>query len=1856
MDRLSQRLDQLTPLQRAVFALKESQARLEQLERARTEPIAIIGMACRFPGGADSPESFWDLLHRGVDAIREVPPDRWNADEFYDPNPAAPGKTNSRWGGFLDQVDGFDKQFFGISEREATRMDPQQRLVLELAWEALEDAGLPPGRLAGSRTGVFLGIAGSDYCLFQVGDPLRSDAYASTGTALCIAANRVSFTFDLRGPSLALDTACSSSLVAVHQACQSLRSGESTLALAGGVNIMLCPTTFVSLTKAGLSSPDGRCRSFDARAEGYVRSEGGGVVVLKPLAKALTDGDPIHAVIRGTAVNQDGLSNGMKTPNRQAQEALLREAYARAGIEPGQVGYVEAQGTGTLMGDMIEARALGHVLSVDRPPGSPCLIGTVKTNIGHLETASGIAGLIKTALVLKHRTIPANLHFQTPNPHIPFDELRLRVVTENTPWPGAGPAVAAVSALGFGGTNAHVVLEEAPAHPPGPVEDGEPRGTAVLLPLSARHDQALRELARALGDRLGSDGAPPVGAVARTLGVHRDHHDHRLALVARSREEAVRKLGACGRGERAPDVCTGRKPYDRRPRAVFLFPGEPAAWCASAGSLLLPEAGSRTVLDECDRAIERLAGWSLSALLEAGPADPRWADPQLAEPALVAAQVALASLWRHWGIHPVAAVGFGAGEASAAWLVGALALDDALRVAIQRGRSKAQAPVPERLGSLQPRTGSIPLIAPDDGRDLDGSRLSAAYWSARARHPGAAGIDVAVALEALQPRQPDAILEIGPPTLPERVVESFRSQRPDGLVLASLAPGEPRFDDLLGTLAALYASGHPVEWSRLGPEKARPVRLPSYPWQRERCWLEGEVSVVGSRSSPRPLAAASAAGAGRDATSEWLYDLRWEVKGDPAASPAAVDAGSQAPRRWLILADASGVGERLAERLEQRGDDVAIVASDWDDPAQAVAAGLGDDPAAWHGIVHLWSLDIPAPETQSALEIETSQALGSGSALALIRALGRSQERGHARVWLVTRGVHGVAGSPAVSPAQAPIWGLGRTMALEHPRHRGGLIDLDPEADPEQIAGVLFAELAATDGEEQVAWRAGRRHVARLRSRDEPGSPPRGPRFRADGTYLVTGGLGGLARPLARWMVEQGARRLILLGRTPLPPRTEWGQVDPQSPLGRKIAAVRELEALGASVHPAAVDVADEALMTAFFETYRAEGWPPIRGVFHLAGTSRLTPLVDLEPDALRALCRPKLVGGWLLDRLLSDEPLEEFVLFSSAVSVLGSPLLGGFGAACASLDALAEYRRARGLPATVIHWGAWSASSVDPRPAAETGTPAVRRGIQEFAAEQALEILGRVLDDRPARVVAMPYTAEDWVRQPPIPLEAPILRAMDLHRPVARPVQPRPDLTTPYEAPRTELERWMAAQWAEILRMDRVGIHDNFFELGGDSLQAAMLLSRLQSQFAGVLHLLALFNTPHISGLAAYLRKSFPEDTKRLCPGEDLDIDGEEVPENRPEVITEAEIESIRRLLTPHLREMVNSWTLGPRKNRRAVFILSPPRSGTTLLRVMLAGHPDLFSPPELYLLIYNTLADQRDAYRGAESYHLDGAIRALMEAKGLDAITARETMLRYAEAGMTTQDFYRLLQDAIGSRLLVDKTPSYAMDLTILQRAEAMFEDALYVHLLRHPCGMIRSYDEYGLALKRISKFEHQFSPQQLGEMVWVGHHANILSLFETVPAHRQFQVRFEDIVRQPETTMREFCGFLGLEYHPAMARPYEDKERRMVDGVMAASRMVGDQKFNLKHRSIDPSVADRWKDEMTGDFLGPPARAMAERLGYFDIAPPRRRHDPGAIERITRTGPVDDLLGQIDELSDDEVEAMLRNELSDLETAHE
>jgi acyl transferase domain-containing protein/SAM-dependent methyltransferase len=789
------RIDKLSPKRLALLAL-ELHEQVEAAAQKGHEPIAVIGIGCRFPGGANDPASFWDLLREGRDAIRDVPAQRWDIDAYFDADPDTPARMSVRNGGFLDRIDGFDAAFFGISPREALTMDPQQRLMLEVAWEALEHAGLSPERLAGSATGMYLGVCNSDHFqrVLQRGSE-TIDAYLASGNAHSVASGRVSYFLGLQGPALSVDTACSSSLVALHLACQSLRSGETRVALSGGVNLMCAPETTIALTKAHMLAPDGRCKTFDASADGFSRGEGCGVLVLKRLSDAQADGDRVLAVIRGTAANQDGRSGGLTVPNGPAQEAVIRAALVDARLAPADVGYVEAHGTGTTLGDPIEIRALGGAYGAGRGAHEPLLVGSVKTNIGHLESAAGVAGVIKVVLSLMHERIPPHLHFKTPSPHIAWAEHAVRVEAQGCAWPrGDKPRIAGISSFGFSGTNAHVLIEEAPRADHAPRDATRP---LHCLPLSARSEAALRELAKRTADAFAPQHGLRLADAAHTLGVGRSHFTERLAIVAADEATARAALAAFAAGEDHPALHRGTSQPGQSPELVFLFTGQGSQYPGMASALYAHSPVFRDVIDRCDALLGAdAAGRTLKSVLQAGPAENAPIhDTAWTQPALFAVEFALTQLWRSWGVEPAAVIGHSVGEYVAACVAGVFSLEDGLRLIRERGRL---------MQALPPGGSMAAVFAPE-------AQVQAAI----------AGLSDRLAIAAVN--APDSVVVAGATAAVEALLAQFAAQDIQGQRLfVSLAAHSPLVEPALDAMEAcarqvtMQAPHIPVAWNVSG--------------------------------------------------------------------------------------------------------------------------------------------------------------------------------------------------------------------------------------------------------------------------------------------------------------------------------------------------------------------------------------------------------------------------------------------------------------------------------------------------------------------------------------------------------------------------------------------------------------------------------------------------------------------------------------------------------------------------------------------------------------------------------------------------------------------------------------------------------------------------------------------------------------------------------------------------------------------------------------------------------------------------------------------------------------------------------
>lgn len=1667
------------------------------------EPIAIVGIGCRFPGGANSPGAFWDLLCAEVDATRELPADRWEPGKFYDPVGSKLGKMSTIRGGFLDRIDEFDAHFFGISPREAIWLDPQQRLLLEAAWEAMEDGGLVPERLAGSDTGVFMGGFTLDYQLLQnygVHSRYELQTHSATGMMMTMLANRLSYSFDFRGPSLTVDTACSGSLVAVHLAAQAMWNRECSMALAGGANVMIAPNMTIAESKGGFLSPDGRCKAFDASANGYARGEGAGVVVLKPLAEALRDRDPIYALIRGSAVSQDGHSNGITVPNGDSQKAAMRAAYQRAGIAPHEIQYVEAHGTGTPVGDPIEAAAIGQVLSEGRAAEDRVLVGSVKTNIGHLEAAAGVAGLIKTALALKHGKIPGQLHFTDPNPAIPFDQLKVQIQTRLGDWPAAcGRRYAGVNSFGFGGTNAHVVLEEPPAQP---AVARRPHGRRYLVPLSARSPEALTAMAGSLADLL---SANPVHLIdlGYTCGLRRSHHDHRLAVLASTPADVAGQLRDFSEAHTATGITPGRVPAGERPKLAFVFSGMGPQWWAMARQLLSTEPVFRAAVDRCDEELRKYTGWSLLDQMLATEETSRMAETEVAQTANFAVQVGLAELWRTWGIEPDGVIGHSTGEVAAQYLAGVLSFADAVKVNYYRssqqqratgtGRMLAVGLTPETLNKavadagplvsvaainspsavtlsgdaailegmaaqletfgvfhrflnvkvpyhshcmdplrddlqagladLNPTSASIPLYSTVTGTRIDGRGVNAHYWWQNVR----ATVLFAAAFREMLADGYTHFVEIGPhPVLASSMKELVAEQQLEALVVPSLRRDEADDAVLLGSLGALYSHGQEVNWDVFYGAEGRHVSLPTYPWQLKRYWnesvearedrhyaevhpllgqrvnasqpawerevnarvlpyladhrIQGTTLVPGAALIEMALAAArdvygdgcyavedlefrkavvlpdtadprlrttlcqesgrveiasytatpsgertwtvhataqlnqrvpnrgqrdldsARAGCDRDVTRDEFYArsrhmgfeygpvfqavqsvaigpgsavgrvaVPAEIRDDLEAyrfHPALIDAAfqvlltaaipptaegegqttpylpvgvdsvtvcgrpademvvvaqvteadsriivsdlvvydaagtvladirgfraqslqaasslsldridknlhevcwrasplEQAPPAantdragvWLVFADSSGVGDAVLGQLREAGRPVVTVTHG--EVPEVAEPGTGryvvNPGVAEHyrqvlrevaqrssisKIVHLWSLDAPFDDDISADSLGSGQDLGPLSVLNLVQALPAVFPHQLTQVWLVTRAAQAVADAPGpIAVSQAPIWGIGRVIGhQEFPSLWGGLVDLGPGADAEQ-ARLLIEEISAASGEDQVAYRDGMRFVARLAPSTNL-TPPFPVRLRGNGSYLVTGGMGALGLLVARFLVDRGARDLVLMGRTVVPPADTWHDLPHDHPQRNLVDQLLVLQARGANVCCVAVDAADEKQLRDWYADHQRSHRPPISGVIHTAGVVDDELLVRMSRDSFERVMRPKLRAGWLLHRLFADEPLDFFVLFGSTGSVIASAGQANYAAANAFLDALAHHRRQQDRPALTIGWGPWSVGMVEKLSLEQMYA---RRGIELITPEAGLQILGRVLHQSPAHLVAITV---DW-------------------------------------------------------------------------------------------------------------------------------------------------------------------------------------------------------------------------------------------------------------------------------------------------------------------------------------------------------------------------------------------------------------------------------------------------------------------------------------------------------------------------------
>ncbi|ANY10590.1 type I polyketide synthase [Pseudonocardia sp. HH130630-07] len=1532
---------------------------------ASDDPIAVVAMSCRLPGGVASPEDLWRLVADGLDVISDFPDDRgWDADALRDPDPDAPGRTYSTVGGFLHDATEFDAGFFGISPREALSMDPQQRLLLETTWEVFERAGIDPAALRGSATGAFVGAGAQPYP-HAVGD--AGETHMMTGTAASVLSGRISYLFGLEGPSVTVDTACSSSLVALHLACRSLRSGESSLALAAGATVMPTPEPFVGFSRQRALATDGRCKAFADGADGMSLAEGVGVVLLERLSDARRHGHRVLALVRGSAINSDGASNGLTAPNGPSQQRVIRAALADAGITPDGVDAVEAHGTGTALGDPIEAQAILGTYGRDRDPDRPLLLGSLKSNIGHTQAAAGIAGVIKTVLAFGHDELPRTLHAGTPSSRVDWSTGAVRLLDEPSPWPQAErPRRAAVSAFGISGTNAHAVLEQAPPEPAAagpeatvvaPGGDAPVYDTPTIWPLSARSAEALCAQAARLResfDRHRPDGPGRAGHTEDTarrpddvgwsLARLRAGFEHRAVVLGQDLDTLLAGLESVAAGETAPGVQRGTAAEgDRRP--VFVFPGQGSQWQGMGRELLASSPVFQSTIADCERALSPHVDWSLTEVL-AGDADPELsARVDVVQPALFATMVALAALWRAYGVEPAAVVGHSQGEIAAAHVAGALNLDDAAMIVALRSRAlltisgaggmTSVAAGPDRVAELiapwsdaitvaavngpsstvvsgdaaaldelaahcaaegvrsrrvdvdyashgthveavrdelaavlagvRPVSSPIPFYSTVDGAVVDTAGLDAGYWYTNLREP----VRMEAATRALLDDGRRVLLEISPrPVLGTAIEETVEAHGADTAVaLGTLRRDDGGPDRVLTAVAEAHAHGVAVDFAAVfAGRDARPVDLPTYAFRRRRYWPEeiapaapaptdgaggrfwelvasgdGEslaaelgVGSNGTRSSLDAVLPALSAwwdrAARRDTADGWRYRIGWtRIRPQGAGRPAGRVLLVRPPGMPDLepVREAFGPGATTVE-LDP------IVAAD----RARAAAALADAAVGADLVVSLLAAGTPSDDGEVPAALAAT--------LGLVQALGGIGAA--APLWCVTRGAvrTGPGDTTVVDPGAGSVWGLGRVVALEHPARWGGLIDLPAEPD-RRSAEALAAFLAAPAGEDQVAVRSSGISARRLLHATPAADRP----WTTSGAALVTGGTGGVGALVARWLVDRGARHLVLTSRR-----------GPDAPGAAELVA--DLRERGATVTVVACDAADRAALAQVLDGIDTPGG--LRSVFHAAGVSDGdAPVADLTGEQLRALLHPKAPAAEHLDELVGDRELDAFVLFSSGASAWGSGGQPGYAAANAWLDALAERRQAQGRVATSVAWGAWAQAGMATDPVAHARLE--RQGVTAMDPDLALQALDTTLAHAPAvaAITAMDWTrfADGFTSVRPSPLLAELAEAQEVVDTVpdaaadgVAPLLGRLAGLPPAERDRAMLEAVRTEAAATLGHDDPAAVPAGraFRDVGFDSVTAVELRNRLRGATGLRLPASLVFDFPNPRDLARHL------------------------------------------------------------------------------------------------------------------------------------------------------------------------------------------------------------------------------------------------------------------------------------------------------------------------------------------------------------------------------------------------------------------
>jgi acyl transferase domain-containing protein len=1503
-----------------------------------SDGIAIVGLTGRFPG-ASSIEQFWENLRNGVESITFRSDDELRA--LGVPPALLANPRYVRASTIITDVDLFDAGFFGFNPREAELIDPQQRLFLECCWEVLEQAGYDPEAYAG-LIGVYAGIGYNAYAYNVLGSAEAANVggyQVMIGNDKDFLTTRVSYKLNLKGPSVVVQTACSTSLVAVYQACESLQSYRCDMALAGGVSINVHDIRGYVHQDGMILSPDGHCRAFDAKARGTVSGKGLGVVVLKRLADAVADGDTIHAVIKGWAINNDGsLKVGYTAPSVEGQAQVIAEALAMSNVPADTISYVEAHGTGTELGDPIEIGALNMAYRGQTDRRGYCAIGSLKTNMGHLDTAAGVAGLIKAALTVEKGELPPSLHYEEPNPQIDFADSPFFVNTALTKWETNGtPRRAAVSSFGIGGTNAHVILEQAP-----PVGEPQPSRAHQLLTISARSSAALDRAAEQLAAFLESRPDAPLPDVAHTLHVGRRGFDHRRVLVCRDAADAVQAL----RDPRNKRVVSGVR--NRQGAAcAFMFSGQGSQRVNMARALYEDEPVFRAIVDECAAILEDPLGLDLRTVLYPAAADAASAaalltETRITQPALFVVEYALARLWMHWGISPVAMIGHSIGEYVAACLAGVFSLADALTLVAARGRLMQAQPAGTMLAvqmsakEVQARLDSTLALAADNapglcvvaGEDaaiqrledelkrrntftrrlqtshafhshmmdgalpglraelqritlqapqipyisnVTGTWITAAqatdpeYWVTHLRQTVrfTAGIATLLASEV------QLLLEVGPGNTLRSLASQQLEQGSARLAVASLPLLQEDANDqaaMLDALGRLWVAGAPVNWPAFSSaEHRRRIPLPTYPFERQRYWVEPKPREVRSESSPKAIQK-------RPDPSGWFYLPGWKrTLTPPQRKVAALESGEC----WILFDELKGLGGALAHQLALDGHDVCHVVpgrgfaplagsvfslnlSQPDDYLKLLdeLKALGKHPRR---IVHLASMLAVEPPSFAA-----QQDRGFHSLLYLAQALGRRRVSAPVDVTVVSAGLHDVLPEDRVLAERCTLLGACTVIPQEYGNIWCRTIDFECDPDKpgvDRFTDRLLRELAG-DGTDNVAYRGDARFVPTYE--EAPVNAHDSSRFKTGGVYLITGGFGSLGLTLADHLARTRQARLVLTGRSVPPPRSEWPDRLAKPERDRttaQILAIQYLESHGAEVLHAAADVGDERQVRAVVDAAEKR-FGRLDGVIHAAGIvggEGVAGVQDLTASRCALQFQPKVSGILALEKALEGRQLEVALLTSSISCELGGLGFAGYAAANHFLSAFAAARR----KTSAVPWLALDFDGF--RFGSDAGPKTALSDLLMTGAE-GVDVVERALalDPSPARLVVSTANLAARINQyvkkaPPAAASKPDAAAAP-----AATGHARPELATAYEAPADDVEQMLARIWQELLGIDRVGRLDDFFELGGHSLLAVQVVSRVEQACEVQVSLRDIFEARTVADLADRIKTM-----KWLVPGQ---------------------------------------------------------------------------------------------------------------------------------------------------------------------------------------------------------------------------------------------------------------------------------------------------------------------------------------------------------------------------------------------------